>query len=88
MAFDIVQVLERLPLRCYVGPSAAAKLAIGVGYHIDRGIPGYTPHPALTDDMAATLNAKYSVTPAQAEAMQVGSMFGWHVPGADPLTYA
>ena len=27
------------------------------------------------------------VTKAQAAAMEAGSMFGWHVPGADPKNY-
>ena len=33
------------------------------------------------------MNRELGVTPAQAKAMQVGSMFGWNVPGADPKSY-
>ena len=33
------------------------------------------------------INREIGVTPAQAEAMKVGSMFGWNVPGADPKSY-
>ena len=29
-------------------------------------------------------NRKLGVTPAQEEAMKIGSMCGWDVPGADP----
>lgn len=51
---------------------------------IMRGVPGYTHiGTALPADR---LNAGLLVppTPDQVEAMLVGSMFGWHVPGADP----
>jgi hypothetical protein len=80
---DVAHVLIDLPEYCVVGPTEASKLAIDVGYAIHRGVPGYTPLPSLTDESAAEINA--GITPAQIEAMQNGSMFGWHVPGADPL---
>ena len=38
-------------------------------------------------DKARELNEKLGVTPAQAEAMMAGSMFGWGCPAADPDTY-
>lgn len=82
---DVAHVLIDLPKRCFVGPTEAKTLGINTGYCIHRGIPGYTPVPKLDDQMAAEFNAREGVTPAQAEAMQAGSMFGWHVPGADPL---
>lgn len=85
---DVVKTLQKLPERVLVGPSRAKELAINVGYCIHRGVPGYTPVPSLTDAIAARLNAQAGVTDAQIEAMQVGSMFGWHVPGADPDQYA
>jgi hypothetical protein len=52
---------------------------------IHRGIPGYDPRPGWTDRHCASINE--GVTPAQIEAMMVGSMFGWHVPGANPDRY-
>lgn len=49
---------------------------------LQRGEPGYHPiHSRLTAD---ELNALEGVTPAQREAMLTGSMFGWHLKGADP----
>jgi hypothetical protein len=53
---------------------------------------GYTPtvydDPLFTQDDAehivAELNAAKGVTPAVALAMLAGSMFGWHVPAAEP----
>jgi len=49
---------------------------------LKRGEPGYYPvHGRLT---AEELNALEGVTPAQREAMLTGSMFGWHLKGADP----
>lgn len=82
---DVLEILKDLPEVYCVGPTEANKLAIGTGYAIHRGRPGYTPCPSMTDDFAARHNTKFNITAEQAEAMQVGSMFGWHVPGADPL---
>lgn len=47
--------------------------------------------PGLALDQVGTvvdrLNARLGITPAQKEAMLAGSLFGWHVPGADPDYY-
>lgn len=53
---------------------------------VTRGQPGYTPIPHLTPAEADALNLKGGVSPALRESMVAGSMFGWHVPGADPKT--
>jgi hypothetical protein len=49
---------------------------------VTRGERGY--RPIYTPLSADHLNAKDGVTEAQATAMHIGSMFGWHVPGAYP----
>lgn len=82
---DMLDVMKDLPAVYCVGPTEAKKLAINTGYAIHRGRAGYTPCPSMTDAFAAEHNARHLITAEQAEAMQVGSMFGWHVPGADPL---
>ena len=38
-------------------------------------------------DLADDLNEKLGVTPAQRQAMEIGSMAGWTAPGADPKNY-
>ncbi len=49
---------------------------------IKRGESGFYPiQSRLTADQ---LNDAEGVTPAQREAMLSGSMFGWHLKGADP----
>lgn len=68
--------LSKLPEMC-----AAWNLETGDAMLIRRGIEGYYPAPGL--DVEA-FNARHGITPAQLEAMEIGSMFGWNVPGADP----
>ena len=38
-------------------------------------------------ELADELNENLGVTPAQRQAMEIGSMVGWDVPGADPGNY-
>jgi hypothetical protein len=51
---------------------------------VKRGESGY--YPIYTHLTADELN-KGKVTPPQREAMLIGSMFGWDVPGANPDHY-
>lgn len=58
---------------------------------VDPGEPGYQPlyvSPTLSiddlDEIVASQNNTRKPTAAEREAAQFGSMFGWHVPGADP----
>ena len=58
-----------------------------------RGESGYYPSGWSTTDaqenrrIADEQNRKLGVTTAQEEAMKIGSMCGWDVPGADPAKY-
>jgi len=58
---------------------------------IKRGREGYNSlareYPNATDVTAAIMNRRLGVTDAQRRAMVAGSMFGWHIPAADPKTY-
>ena len=38
-------------------------------------------------ELADELNEKLGVSPIQRQAMEVGSMAGWDVPGAEPAKY-
>jgi hypothetical protein len=49
---------------------------------VRRGERGY--YPIQTTATAEALNERSGVTTEQVEAMHVGSMFGWDVPGAFP----
>lgn len=77
-----------LPDMCYSVMKSTGDLVV-----LKRGEEGCfstsynTPDPARNRELADYLNEKLCVTPAQAQAMSVGSMFGWDTPGADPKTY-
>ena len=87
---DVLTTLAKLPPRCFATiPGSRGPRTI----EIVRGVPGYieiNDFDGISDlesvDSAELLNARLDVppNPEQVEAMVVGSMFGWHVPGADP----
>jgi hypothetical protein len=62
--------------------SAAIHPGSGTTIVIERGVPGFYPAPSGIS--ATDYNAAHGVTPSQASAMLVGSMYGWDAPGADP----
>lgn len=72
-----------LPRYCYSYlPTTKEEIRIDFAEH------GYTPYRIQGNARAANeMNRELGVSPAQVEAMKVGSMFGWNVPGADPKSY-
>lgn len=78
---DVLATLAKLPPRCFalVRSSRGPRVV-----EIVRGVPGYTA--TRTTAPADALNAALPEppTPEQVEAMLFGSIFGWHLDGADP----
>lgn len=94
--WDIRTEAEQFPLKLAAGlPDLCFSTLASTGelICIKRGESGYYPSEWNTDDPAenkelAELNNQYlGVTNAQRQAMEVGSMVGWEVPGADPAAY-
>ncbi len=79
---------EGLPEMCF-----STLLTTGDLICIKRGETGYYPSDWDTGDkernveLADELNEQLGVTMWQRKAMEVGSMCGWDVPGADPAKY-
>ena len=82
------KVAEGLPEMCF-----STLLTTGTLICIKRGGTGYYPSDWDTGDkernveLADQLNEQLGVTMWQRKAMEVGSMCGWDVPGADPAKY-
>jgi len=79
---------EALPELCFsVLPDTGQLICI------KRGENGFRLSDWSTDSREKNLaladfnNERLGVTPAQRQAMEFGSMFGWDVPGADPAAY-
>lgn len=76
---------EGLPELCYSRLGEDDSCVI-----LKRGVLGYwaTDYPkGYTDAIIDQMNARLGVTPAQRLAMEIGSMVGWDVPGADPAAH-
>lgn len=82
------KLAEGLPELCF-----STLLTTGDLICIKRGETGYYPSDWDTGDkernveLADQLNEELGVTMWQRKAMEVGSMCGWDVPGADPSKY-
>ena len=82
------QHMNKLPETCLSVLSGSGELIV-----IKRGESGYyhsdwnTSDPVKNREIADLHNQKRSITHAQEQAMVVGSMAGWDVPGADPDSY-
>lgn len=77
-------VMDRLPRECYSVDEVSGKII-----RIKRGVEGYFPCANVPPsynarELADKLNADDGITAYQEEAMVNGSMFGFHVPAADP----
>lgn len=69
-----------LPEICYVKNDITGEIIV-----IKRGVMGYYKTDIKED--VDLLNSRLGITKAQAEAMKVGSMFGWDCKGANPSYY-
>ncbi len=71
--------MSMLPPLCYARHPEDGRTIL-----ILRGEDGY--HPVQTELTPEQLNSVLGEVPTalQADAMLMGCMFGWHVPGADP----
>ena len=85
---DVIPLRKSLPEKCYSTLAETGEVII-----IKKGEIGYyrTDIPFADKEegkaIAKEYNRKLGVTKAQEEAMKAGSMFGWHVPAADPKNY-
>lgn len=83
--------LAKLPAKCYgivLGNPVGKRVSI-----LHAGMSGYhsTSEPPRLQEMSSAelsaeidaMNSEDGVTPAQREAMETGSIFGWDCPGAD-----
>jgi hypothetical protein len=75
---DVLATLQKLPPICASRHPSDHNQAI----MIRRGIAGYYLASANFD--VDGFNIRHGITAAQIEAMEIGSMFGWDVPGANP----
>ncbi len=82
------KLAEGLPEKCFATIKSTGELIM-----LKRGERGYYQSDWSTSDkeynktLANDLNEQLGVSFAQRDAMEIGSMFGWGVPGADPAFY-
>jgi hypothetical protein len=68
--------IRRLPTTC-----ATLHPVTGKPIMLKAGVKGYWPAPDIDPD---TYNRAMNVTNAELKAMEVGALFGFDVPGANP----
>ena len=83
----VIPLRSSLPDKCFSYLESTGEMIV-----ITKGEKGYTPTGIYPQDSSpkkgvAAANEANGVTQAQEAAMVAGSMFGWHVPGADPKNY-
>lgn len=84
---EMIPLRKSLPERCFGYLKATGEIVV-----LQKGQKGYAPTEKYAEnetpqECVDSLNTAMGVTKAQAVAMEAGSMFGWHVPGADPKNY-
>lgn len=84
----VIPLRSTLPDKCYsVLPNGDEIITIKKGedgyYHTDKYGHDRQAAQAIVDEY----NGQLGVSKAQEAAMLAGSVFGWHVPGADPKNY-
>lgn len=74
-----MKMKNNLPLYAFVESERTGETMMIIrgemGLHWDKNVVNFT---------ADELNSFHRVTPEQVKAMEIGSLFGWNVPGADP----
>lgn len=82
------KIADGLPEICFSTLETTGELIC-----LKRGASGYYPSDWSTDDpdrnkeIADYNNTRLGVSEAQRKAMEIGSMMGWGLPGADPANY-
>lgn len=79
---DEILAERGLPERAYISNSWDKSADAPQVICVKRGERGY--YPIYTPLSADELNKRAGVTREQAEAMHIGSVVGWDVPGATP----
>lgn len=79
MKYPLPPHVADLPSVCY-----GRNPATGAPILLKLGEAGFWPAPGVDP---IRINKTIGVTPEQAAAMMAGSMFGFHVPAADPASY-
>lgn len=84
---EVIPLRASLPDKCYSHLDSTGEIIL-----ISKGKRGYMPTGIVKEGTSAratvdSANKTWGVNRAQEEAMVVGSMFGWGVPGADPKNY-
>jgi hypothetical protein len=76
---------HKLPEYCFATEATTDNVVL-----LKRGDNGFYPYYDGTikgKEAARELNDEIAVSPAQAAAMKMGSIFGWNIPGANPDNY-
>lgn len=84
MSLQLSQNLAKLPDLCY-----SVSLIDGITIVLKKGETGYydTGYGVQGEDAVNRLNERLGVTRQQRAAMELGSIAGFHAPGANPDMY-